>query len=412
MNCRVDLPRLLVIVVLVLWVVDISLAQAGPGGGNRVVFVTSVTGTGDLGSWPDAGMATGLAAGDAICQARATAAGLANPSNFVAWISDMNDDAYCRVHNFSGTKAANCGQLELPATAGPWVRTDGFPFSEAIDQLLGLVGVVYSALQFDEFGNLAPAFSRSFTATSFNGELNVSGNNTDCGQWMLDTLVLVAHGAVEKTTVSWTAFGTGVCSNMEHLICMETLPGPPLPAFAETGRLAFVTSTSGSGMLSTWTDAGGNAGIAAGDTICQTQAEAEGLENPSSFKAWLSDDSTNAIDRFDNSGRWVRLDGVTVAESKADLIDGLLFSPINVAVDGTYLSNYGAWTGTFSFGTTNGVDCQNWMSADIGFSGTYGTTNDVRSWTGPGEATCNQTFARLYCLSDTPSSKIFSDGFE
>ena len=114
MNCRVDLRRLLVIVVLVLWVVNISLAQAGPGGGNWVTFVTSVTGKGDLECWPDAGMATGLAAGDAICQARATAAGLANPSNFVAWISDMNDDAYCRVHNFSGTKAANCGQLELP----------------------------------------------------------------------------------------------------------------------------------------------------------------------------------------------------------------------------------------------------------------------------------------------------------
>ena len=68
--------------------------------------------------------------------------------------------------------------------------------------IMGPVGVVYSALQFDEFGNLAPAFSRSFTATSLNGELNVSDDNTDCGQWMLDTLVLVAHGAVDRTTVS------------------------------------------------------------------------------------------------------------------------------------------------------------------------------------------------------------------
>ena len=50
MNYRVDLPRLLVIVVLLQWVVDISPARAGPAGDNRVVFVTSVTGTGDLGS--------------------------------------------------------------------------------------------------------------------------------------------------------------------------------------------------------------------------------------------------------------------------------------------------------------------------------------------------------------------------
>ena len=172
-------------------------------------------------------MATGLAAGDAICQARATAAGLANPSNFVAWISDMNDDAYCRIHNFSDTRSANCGQLELPVAAGPWVRTDGFPFGETIDQLLGLGGVVYSALQFDEFGNPVPEFSRSFTATNFNGDLIVSDNLTECGQWILDTQVLVTQGASEATTGSWTNTGSSLCSNLAHLICMETQPMAP-----------------------------------------------------------------------------------------------------------------------------------------------------------------------------------------
>ena len=42
----------------------------------KVAFVTSVQGNGDLGSWPDSGGLTGLAGGDAICRARATAAGL------------------------------------------------------------------------------------------------------------------------------------------------------------------------------------------------------------------------------------------------------------------------------------------------------------------------------------------------
>ena len=44
-------------------------AASASSGVSRVVFVTSVTGTGDLGSWPDAGGNIGVSAGDAICQA-------------------------------------------------------------------------------------------------------------------------------------------------------------------------------------------------------------------------------------------------------------------------------------------------------------------------------------------------------
>jgi len=45
---------------------------------KRRAFVTSASGTGNLNSWPDAGGLFGLAAGDAICRAQATAAGLPN----------------------------------------------------------------------------------------------------------------------------------------------------------------------------------------------------------------------------------------------------------------------------------------------------------------------------------------------
>jgi hypothetical protein len=98
------------------------------------VFVTSVQGDGNLGSWPDAGGKTGLAAGDAICRARAKAAGL--PGTFRAWLSDNKHDAYCRIHNLDGKMADNCGKASLPVAAGPWVRTDGFPFSGTINQML------------------------------------------------------------------------------------------------------------------------------------------------------------------------------------------------------------------------------------------------------------------------------------
>ena len=71
--------------------------------GNKVVFVTSVNGSGDLGSWPGAGGNTGLAAGDAIWQARADAAGLTG--TFKAWLSDSSTDAkgaYCPLAPGSG----------------------------------------------------------------------------------------------------------------------------------------------------------------------------------------------------------------------------------------------------------------------------------------------------------------------
>jgi hypothetical protein len=69
----------------------------------------------------DAG--TGLEAADAICQSRAEAGGL--NGTFRAWLSDDDDDAYCRIHGLSGKKAENCGQGSLPDFAGNWVRTDG-----------------------------------------------------------------------------------------------------------------------------------------------------------------------------------------------------------------------------------------------------------------------------------------------
>ncbi|MBI5194666.1 MAG: Ig-like domain-containing protein [Nitrospirae bacterium] len=99
-------------------------ASAVPG--NRIAFVTSGRGNGNLSTWADAGEKTGIAAGDTICQARANAAGLSG--TYAAWLSDSTNDAYCHIHNLTGKKADNCGQTTLPAEAGPWLRMDGLPF--------------------------------------------------------------------------------------------------------------------------------------------------------------------------------------------------------------------------------------------------------------------------------------------
>ena len=144
------------------------------------MFVSSTWGFADLGSWPEASGATGAEAGDAICQSLAASASLENPGNFHAWISDSATDAYCRVLGLAGKKADNCGQATLP-DGGPWLRTDGFPFAAAIDQLMAPNGVVYSPLQLDELGSPIPAFAEFFTATQADGTLDSA--NTTCSDW-------------------------------------------------------------------------------------------------------------------------------------------------------------------------------------------------------------------------------------
>ena len=90
---------------------------------KRRAFVTSVSGTGNLNSWPDAGGLFALAAGDAICRARATAAGLPNANTYRAWLSTATTDAYCHVQGRTGEKATGCSGSPQPS--GPWYRVDG-----------------------------------------------------------------------------------------------------------------------------------------------------------------------------------------------------------------------------------------------------------------------------------------------
>ena len=126
---------------------------AHAGAATLHAFATSTTGSGDLHSWAEvAGTGlSGLAAADAICQTRAAAGGLDAPEEFVAWLSDRDDDAYCRVFGLHGKRADHCGLPADPVGAGPWLRSDGVPFAATIETALA-DNVVYSTLNVDESG--------------------------------------------------------------------------------------------------------------------------------------------------------------------------------------------------------------------------------------------------------------------
>ncbi len=365
------------------------------------VFVTSVEGKGNLGSWADAGGQTGLAAGDAICQARASAAGLSG--TYKAWLSDSTTDAYCHIHGLTGKKAVNCGQVSLPTAAGPWVRTDGHPFAGTINELINN-GQVYTPARYDENGAILSA-KNYFTGTDPNGAASAG----HCSNWTNDTNSYSARfGYTEGTTGFWTSYGGIGCDGSIRLLCFQTGTGRPLPSItAPAGsKKVFVTSVSGTGNLTSWADYSGSAtGAEAGDTICQNRATAVGLTG--TYKAWLSTSTPDfeAIDRITSTGPWYRLDGVKVADNKAALISTSstpLFTAVSQTETGAYITypSQFVWTATGDNGVGFAENCSNWSDASSGTDGRVGfATLAISAWTHVTVNSCN-ALCPLYCFED------------
>ncbi len=373
---------------------------------NRV-FITSVSGKAKLGDWADAGGKVGLAAADAICQARARAAGLTG--TFVAWLSDSTSDAYCRVHGLTGKTSANCGESALPVHAGPWVSVDGVPFAPTIDKLIA--GQVYAPVRLTELGQ--PTTDDVYTATQ-NGVLYTTGM-TSCSDWTSDVAAQVYGGEATGGSSTWEAYTILNCSGAPsagRLLCMETGPGLAFTIPVPTGKIAFISSAKGTGNLASWNEAGVNTGLAAGDAICRALAAARGLANASKFKAWLSDSTYAAKDRLLSDGPWYRRDGIKVADNKADLIDGALFSELNVTEGGDYLSSnlqIYAWTGTQTNGTASFTigppvvynTCTDWTSAAGAVNGRQGLAfRSAYSWTNAFNTACSNATGHVYCFED------------
>jgi hypothetical protein len=368
---------------------------------ERVAFVTSTVGNGDLSTWAGASPNTGLAAADAICQARATAAGL--PGTYVAWMSDATSDAYCRVHGLTGKKATFCGQAALPVAAGPWVRTDGQPFAPTIDRLLQPTRATFLPANRTELGVEVAVTDKVYTGTDDSGVLTSAA----CNNWT--TSVSTVRGAMGEANGGGTSWTDALaldptCDTIGRLRCVETTSGPALPSrHPAATKKAFLTSVSGTGNLSTWTDAGGLTGIAAADAVCQARARFAGYANSQNFKAWMSS-STSAYSRFLTNGPWARPDGVVIATSKADLTDGRLNAPLYLTETNAYAAGNtdtgSVWTGTSAFGSATFTYCSIWTVASTLYTGTTGRfdLSDGR-WASAVSSVCTDV-ERLYCVED------------
>ena len=345
------------------------------------VFITSQAGTGDLSSWANAAGQSGLAAADAVCQARARAAGL--DGQFIAWLSDDDNDAACRVLGLSGSWEQNCGQAS-PPEGGPWVRMDGFPFIESLREFLS-AGVQYAPITYNEFGTSFLYNPHLFQADAGAGSWNGAGTHANnCNNWTTASASsLGGAGSNVQSAFPWTAGFDSSCDTHSSLFCFELPHKSPLPSYKQQGQLAFHTSVSGNGDLSSWPDAEGKIGIEAGDTICQNRAEAGGLPHAERFKAWLTTDDNLAHERIHSNGPWVRPDGVLVAESRIELIQSGVFTGIAVDEYGHYLTELlpdssgtdDAWLGIPALGDRPSAHCNNWTSSDGALKGYTASTS-------------------------------------
>lgn len=165
-------------------------------------------------------------------------------------------------------------------------------------------------------------------------------------------------------------------------------------AAADLPRI-FMTSTSGTGDLSTWPDAHGFAGLAAADEICRTRAAASSLSGADDYVALLSDSLDDAYCRVHGlrgkradacgqsapptgAGPWYRMDdrpALDVAENAMLPLPQIGYVPLHVLYDetGTALDGSSLF-GSAAFNTTSpdgalmlsGTTCGDWTSAATG----------------------------------------------
>ena len=395
----------------------------------RIAFTTSTTGTGATGTWSGA-TGTGLAAADSVCAARATAASL--PGTYKAWMSDQNDDAYCRIAGYSGKKSAMCGQGSLPTLAGPWVRTgDRKQFAPILSKLVAPTRQHYYPAMYNESGstisNSGGSPARIWTGTD---DAGAAVTNT-CGDWTNGTVGARGNtGLTYGGASTWTKEnGTSLdptCNSTAALLCMEVgtggTQGPALnPRSMTTGHKSFLSSVSGNGAVAGWPDAHGvtgTYGYQAADEVCKSRARYAGYANANNYKAWLTTYPYGITSRLNYfSGAYVRPDGVVLGTSYSDLTDrqwGAAWdmTEVNAYEVGTVDTGL-AWTGMSYSGSyySSSYSCgpsytQGWTSGTNSYQnvlGRFGIT-DERGYFGvysssPYLATCD-TVARLYCFED------------
>ncbi|HEY0135174.1 MAG TPA: hypothetical protein VGB85_13895 [Nannocystis sp.] len=173
----------------------------------------------------------------------------------------------------------------------------------------------------------------------------------------------------------------------------------PLDGCSDTCALdrgAFVTSVlyNGAGIES----------LKIADALCFNRADDQGLSDALKYRAWLSNSTTDARDRFKRGrGRLVMMNGLVLAASWDALLSGALENNFEVTEKSeTY--HGGVWTGTQPDGTAvpGSQHCDDWSNGWFMTTGHYGYSDRTTpEWTFAQDSDqpspCNSDYA-LYCI--------------
>jgi hypothetical protein len=148
------------------------------------------------------------------------------------------------------------------------------------------------------------------------------------------------------------------------------------------------------------------------DGYCEAAARAAGL--PGRYRAWLSSQTVNALDRLAGARGWLRPDGQVFADTVDDIKSGRIASPPFIDELGGEIHtplNDPVITGTDLLASST-MPCDHW-TPDAATSGgppneTFGGTTDATGgdWSSSSPAGCGPTLARFYCFGVDGSAPV------
>jgi hypothetical protein len=219
--------------------------------------------------------------------------------------------------------------------------------------------------------------------------------------WVLAAAVVLAAGCSAPAVCVPGASSSCTCADGGS--GTETCQADKTPGACTCGGGTGGGSTSGDHyvFITTAIYRGNLGGLSGADTICTSAAQAGGLGG--SWKAWLSDGTTNAIDRINDVGPWYLVGTSTkVFTDKANLMTQPLVEirttekGMPVPVNGNHLVL--SWTATQTGGTHGTSHCLSWTSQSFNDNGAYGLATPANEWTDASATIgCNQLL-HLYCL--------------
>jgi hypothetical protein len=343
-----------------------------PDGGLALrIFTSSGVVSGDL--LGQGGGTTGVLGGDLLCQEFADAVALGG--QWSALVATPTTHAFNR----------------LPAS-GPWViagtTTVAFP------NRASLIFPPPVPLNVSERGLPVGAPLEAWTGATSTGGVGT----WHCSDWTsYYSNTSGVTGSVSSTTSTWISYLSGDCGVDRHLYCFEQSrpDGGVVPALPP--KRVFVTSQAFSGDLKT--QAGAASGVAGGDALCQTTADARSLGG--TWKAYLATPTHRASSSFTHPGPWTLMggDGGVLFANLAALAVGVPSVPIDHDELGQPVGTQEVWTGSDFGGYVSYFDhCGSWTEPYGNTYGLAGTTASTTRWrTNVSSGVCG-TPRRLYCF--------------